>query len=236
MDNDLGNTGQDQPNQDEGNTVKDYPDQVKDHLDLDVDHEVQDHLDSDIESADKISQSILNTNWKMELLQVTGPQGKYECKCGNSHATLLVGMNDNDLRNVLLLLDNKNWMITLIEKIDSLLLSMGNNSHLSSIITKFTENTCLIFKAKSFFEILDGFKQLVSSTSFQLEDTKICIIPYSFHSQDLEVSPYTKVEVELGKNLTVLVIKPTSNFVVPPFQLVKKYIRLHLKFDSTINF
>ena len=69
-----------------------------------------------------------------------------------------------------------------------------------------------------------------------MEDTKICIIPYSFHSQDLEISPYTKVEVELGENSTVLVIKPTSNFVVPPFQLVKKYMRLHLNFDSAISF
>ena len=132
--------------------VVDYPDHdmnstVEDHPDSDS-HELQDHLDSDIKSADKISHSILNTNWKQELLQVTGPQGEHRCKCGNSHATLLVGMSDNDLRNVLLLLDNKNWMITLIEKIDSLLLSMGTNSHLSSIITKFTENTCLIFMAK----------------------------------------------------------------------------------------
>ena len=119
-------------------------------------------------------------------------------------------MSDNDLRNVLLLLDSRNWMITLIEKIYSLLLSMGTNSHLSSIITKFTENTCLIFKDKSFFEILDGFKQLVSSTSFQMEDTKICIIPYSFHSQDLEISSFTTVKVELGENSTVLVINSTG--------------------------
>ena len=207
-----------------------------DHHDPGVDNAVQDHLDSDTESADKITPSILNTNWKMELLQVTGPQGKYECKCGNSHATLLVGMNDNDLRNVLLLLDNKNWMITLIEKIDSLLLSMGNSSKLSSIINKFKMDTCLILKARSFFKILDGFKQLLSSTSFQMDNTKICVIPSSFHSQDLEVSPYTKSKVNLGENSSVLVIKPTTNFVVPPFQLVKKYMRLHLKFDSTISF
>ena len=76
----------------------------------------------------------------------------------------------------------------------------------------------------------------MSSTSFQLDNTKICVIPYSFHSQDLEVSPYTKAKVELGENSTLLVIKPTTNFVVPPFQLLKKYMRLHLKFDSTISF
>ena len=173
---------------------------------------------------------------RMELLQVTGSQGKYECTCGNSHATTVRGMKDNDIRNVLLLLENKKWMVTLIEKIDSLLLSMGNSPELSSIINNFKMDTCIIMKAKSFFNILDGFKQLVNSTSFQMDKTKICVIPYSFHAQDLEVSPHTKVKVNLGENSSVLVIRATTNFVVPPFQLVKKYMRLHLKFDSTISF
>ena len=97
-------------------------------------------------------------------------------------------------------------------------------------------DNCIILKAKSFFIILDGFKQLVNSTSFQMDKTKICVVPYSFHAQDLEVSSHTKVKVNLGENSSVLLIKSTTNFIVPPFQLVKKYMRLHLKFDSTISF
>ena len=71
------------------------------------------------------------------MLQVTESQGKYECKCGKSHTTIVTGMTENDLHNVLLLLDNKEWMITLIDKIDSLLLSLDSSSELSLLIDSF---------------------------------------------------------------------------------------------------
>ena len=41
---------------------------------------------------------------------------------------------------------------------------------------------------------------------------------------------------KLGENSSVMVIKAITNFVIPPFQSVKKYMRLHFKFDSTISF
>ena len=113
----------------------------------------------------------------------------------------------------------------LIEKIDSLLLSLGDNNELSSVLDEFIKETCIIIKAKSFFKILDGFKKLINSSSFQMDKTKICVIPYSFHAQDLEVSPLTKVNVKRGENCSVMVIKATKNFIIPPFQLVKKYMR-----------
>ena len=112
------------------------------------------------------SLSFMDANKKMELLQTTGSQGKYECTCGHSHATIVNSMTNNDIRNVLLLLDNEQWMVTLIEKIDSLLLSLGDNNELSSILDEFVKETCIIIKAKSFFKILDGFKKLIHSSSF----------------------------------------------------------------------
>ena len=56
-------------------------------------------------------------------------------------------MTNNDIRNVLLLLDNEQWMVTLIEKIDSLLLSLGDNNELSSVLDEFMKETCIIIKA-----------------------------------------------------------------------------------------
>ena len=41
-------------------------------------------------------------------------------------------------------------MITLIEKIDSLLVSLGDNNELSTVIDKFQKDTYVITKAKSF--------------------------------------------------------------------------------------
>ena len=114
----------------------------------------------------RIPHLFLDINGKRELLQVTGLQGKYECTCGHSHATIVDSMTNNDIRNVLLLLDNEQWMVTLIEKIDSLLLSLGDNNELSSILDEFVKETCIIIKAKSFFKILDGFKKLIHSSSF----------------------------------------------------------------------
>ena len=58
------------------------------------------------------SPSFVDINGKKELLQVTGLQGKYECTCGNSHATIVNSMTNNDICNVLLLLDNEQWMVT----------------------------------------------------------------------------------------------------------------------------
>ena len=132
---------------------------------------------------------------------MTGSQGKYKCTCGHPHATIVDSMSNNDTRNVILLLDNKQWMTTLMEKINALLVSLEDNNELSTVIDKFQKDMCIITKAKSFFNILDGFKKLLNSSSFQMDKTKICVIPYSFHARDLEVSPLTKVNVKLGKTL-----------------------------------
>ena len=115
-----------------------------------------------------------------------------------------------------------------MEKINALLVSLEDNNELSNIIDKFQKEKCIITKANSFFTILDSFKKLLNSSSFRMDKTKICVIPYSFHSRDLEVSPLTKVTVKLGENSSVMVIKATTNFVIHPFQLVKKYMILHL--------
>ena len=49
------------------------------------------------------------------------------------------------------------------------------------------------------------------------------------------MSSLTTVNVKQGENSSVMVIKATENFIIPPFQLVKKYMRLHFKFNSTIS-
>ena len=81
------------------------------------------HMEGNHDPDNDNSPSFMDANKKMELLQITGSQGKYECTCGHPHATIVDSMTNNDIRNVLLLLDNKRWMITLIEKIYSLLIS-----------------------------------------------------------------------------------------------------------------
>ena len=178
----------------------------------------------------------MDINGKKELLQVTGLQGKHECMCEHSHTKIVNTMTNNDIHNVLLLLDNEHWMVTLIEKIDSLLLSLDDNNELSPVLNDFISEKCVILKAKSFFTILDDFKKIINSSTFQMDKTKICVIPYSFHAQIFEVSPLTKLNVKEGENSSVMVIKATETFDIPPFQVVKKYMRLHFKFESTIVF
>ena len=134
----------------------------------------------------------------------------------------MTNIDENEIRNTCLILEHKTWMTTLIDKIGSLLHSISDNSDLSNLIDNFKTETYTVMQAKLFFTILDGLKTLVNSPSFQMGSIKICIIPYSFHSMDLTITPSTKTITEIGENSSVLVIKPTTNFVVPPFQSVMK--------------
>ena len=152
--------------QDENSHIK------ENHDSDDQDSPEDSHMEGNHDPDNDNSPSFMDANKKMELLQITGSQGKYECTCGHPHATIVDRMTNNDTRNVLLLLDTKRWMATLIEKINALLVSLEDNTELSTIIDKFQKDKCIITKAKSFFNILDGFKKLLNSSSFQMDKTK----------------------------------------------------------------
>ena len=173
---------------------------------------------------------LLDQKWKTDFIESLGPRGHNKCACNKSHTELVLTLADTDLRNAALLLENRTWMSQLVDKINLLLQTMDTDPDFSLLIRNIKTENCRLLQATLFFGILDRLRTCIMSASFKMGTCKIDIVHFSFDSFDMSIVPTTKLHMELRNNLSVLVITPTTNFVVPPFQVIKRYFRLHIKY------